>query len=216
MNGVEEGEARPSDEGEARLDGEEELVAPDWGARGGPRNKPTQKQREEHEPSHVPFRDWFTNCMTGRGRTHHQVTEGQSRRPTIVMYYHMKMQSVLSAQTMSEEAVTYIAVKEDRHQNIMSSVALKKGVEEPWTIERVAKFIDLLGHREITLKSDTEPAISAFRNRVAEMCKAEVATAEPSGYYLPDSTFPPFFFLGVFILFFLFFFLVPTEPKSAC
>ena len=63
-------------------------------------------------------------------------------------------------------------MKEDRHQNIMSSVALKKGVEEPWTIERVAKFIDL------TLKSDTEPAIIAFRNRVAEACKAEVTTED--------------------------------------
>ena len=38
----------------------------------------------------------------------------------------------------------------------------------------MAGFVDLLGYREITLKSDTEPAIVAFRNRVAEMCKAEV------------------------------------------
>ena len=53
-----------------------------------------------------------------------------------------------------------------------------EGVEEPWTIERVAKFIDLLGYREITLKSDTEPAIIAFRNRVAEACKAEVTTED--------------------------------------
>ena len=56
----------------------------------------------------------------------------------------------------------------------MSSVALKKGVEEPWAIERVVRFIDLLGYRESTLKSDTEPAIIAFRNRVVAMCKAEV------------------------------------------
>ena len=69
-------------------------------------------------------------------------------------------------------------MKEDRHQNIMNSVAFKKGVEEPWTIERVAKFSHLLGYREITLKSDTEPAIVAFRNRVAEMCKAEVTTGD--------------------------------------
>ena len=67
---------------------------------------------------------------------------------------------------------------EDRYQNVMSSVALKKGVEEPWTVERVAKCIDLLGYREITLKSDTEPAIIAFRNRVAEACKEEVTTED--------------------------------------
>ena len=53
--------------------------------------------------------------------------------------------------------------EEDRHQNIMSSVALKEGVEEPWTTKRVVRFIDLLGYREIMLKSDTEPAIVAFR-----------------------------------------------------
>ena len=85
---------------------------------------------------------------------------------------------VVTARTLSEEAVTCIAVKEDRHQNIMSSVSLKKRVEEPWTIERVAKFTDLLGYREITLKSDTDAAIIAIRNRVAEMCKAEVTTED--------------------------------------
>ena len=40
------------------------------------------------------------------------------------------------------------------------------------------KFIDLLEYREITLKSDTEPAIIAFRNRVAALCKAEVTTKD--------------------------------------
>ena len=55
---------------------------------------------------------------------------------------------------------------------------MKKGVEEPWTIERVAKFTDLLGYREITPKSDIEPARIAFRNRAAEMCKAEVTSED--------------------------------------
>ena len=125
---------------------EEELTAPDWRVRAGPRNKPTQREREEHEATHVPFRDWCAHCMMGRGRTHHHVpkqkSEDQSRKPTIAMdYFFTKMES---ARVSSEESITCVAVKEDRHQNIMSSVALKKGVEEPWTIERVVKFIDLL------------------------------------------------------------------------
>ena len=90
----------------------------------------------------------------------------------------MRMECSPSVQAISEESITCIAVKEDRHQNIMSSVALKKGVEEPWTIDRVAKFIDLLGYSEITLKSDTEPAIIVFRNRVAEACTAGVTTED--------------------------------------
>ena len=38
----------------------------------------------------------------------------------------MKMKFVVIAQTMSEGAVNFIEVKEDRHQNIISSVALKR------------------------------------------------------------------------------------------
>ena len=80
---------------------------------------------------------------------------------------------------MSEESVTCVAVKEDRHQNIMNSVALKKATEEPLTIERVVNYIDLHCYHEITLKSDIEPAIIAFRNCVAEMWKAEVTRVCP-------------------------------------
>ena len=55
----------------------------------------------------------------------------------------MKMMSVVTVQTMSEESVTCIAVNEDRHQNVMSSVAFEKKVEETWTTESVAKFMHL-------------------------------------------------------------------------
>ena len=56
-----------SDEGGDKIDDEEELAAPDWRVRAGPRNRPTQREREEHEATHVPFRDWCAHCMMGRG-----------------------------------------------------------------------------------------------------------------------------------------------------
>ena len=110
---------------------EGELAAPDWRVRTGPRNRPTQKEREEHEATHVPFRDWCTRCMMGRRRTPHRVTKQKSadppRRPTVAMNDDfIKMKPVVNARTMSEEAVTCNAVEEDRHQ-----VALQKGVEVP-------------------------------------------------------------------------------------
>ena len=67
LNGVEEERGEMSDEEENEIDGEEELAAPDWRVRAGPRNKPTQREREEHEAAHVPFRDWCVHCMMGRG-----------------------------------------------------------------------------------------------------------------------------------------------------
>ena len=95
LNGVEEERDEMSDGEGDEIDGEEELAAPDWRVRAGPRNKPTQREKEEHEATHVPFRDWCAHCMMGRGRTHHHVakqkSEDQSRRPIIAMdYFFMK------------------------------------------------------------------------------------------------------------------------------
>ena len=78
--------------------------------------------------------------MMGRGRTHHHVSkkrsEDLSRKRTIVMdYYFLKPTSTANSQTIPDESVTCIAVKKDSHQNILSSVVLKKGIEEPWSSE---------------------------------------------------------------------------------
>ena len=58
-----------------------------------------------------------------------------------------------------------------KHHGLCST----QGVEEPWAVERVVNFVGSHGCRQISLKSDTEPAIIAIRNR--EECKAE-ATLE--------------------------------------
>ena len=51
------------------------------------RNKLTAREREEHEATHMLFRDWCAHCMMGRGRTHHHVSKKRSedllRRPMI-------------------------------------------------------------------------------------------------------------------------------------
>ena len=65
LNGVEGERDGMSDEEGNEIDGEEELAAPDWRV-GGPKNKPTRREREEHEATHVPFRDWCVHCMMGK------------------------------------------------------------------------------------------------------------------------------------------------------
>ena len=76
------------------------------------------------------------HCMMGRGRTHHHVSkkrsEDLSRKLIIAMAYHfLKPNSKVNPKTLPDESVMCIAVKEDRRQNIMSGVLLKKGNEEP-------------------------------------------------------------------------------------
>ena len=54
---------------------------------------------------------------------------------TAMDYCFLKPNSFANFQTIADESVTCIAVKEDRHQNSTSSVVLKKGIEEPWASE---------------------------------------------------------------------------------
>ena len=163
-----------SDEEGDGIDGEEELAPPDWRVRAGP----TQKKREEHEARHVPSRGWCTYCRMGRGRTHHHVTE-QKKGESVEKTHHCdgplldETEVCCECSIELEESVTCIAVKEDRHQHIMSSVALKReSKNRGQLIERGSPFIDLLGYRDITPKTDMGPAIIAFRSRGADMCKA--------------------------------------------
>ena len=48
----------------------------------------------------------------------------------------------------------------------MTSIVLKKGIEEPLASERVARFINSLGYSKNTLKSDTELAAHRWKNAV--------------------------------------------------
>ena len=116
---------------EGEGEGEGEAGTADWRVRVGPRNKSTAREREQHEARRMPFRDWCAHCMMSRGRTHHQLSkkrrEDLSRRPTVVMDYNiLKPHSTVNSQTIPCESVTCIAVEEARHQNIMSSVVLRK------------------------------------------------------------------------------------------
>ena len=99
--------------------------------RAGPRNRPTQKKREEREVTRVPLRDRCTHFMMGGGRTHHH-----ARRPTFAMdHYVMRMQPAVNSRTISEEAITCIAVNEDRHRTGSSyHVSLSRRPEEPCRI----------------------------------------------------------------------------------
>ena len=55
LNGIGEERNDMSDEEGDRMEDEGEFAGPDWRVRAGPRNKPTQREREVHEATHMPF-----------------------------------------------------------------------------------------------------------------------------------------------------------------
>ena len=81
----------------------------DWRVRADPRGKPTAREWEKHEATHMLFRDWSAHCMMGRGRTHNHVSkkrsEDLSRRPIRAMDHNiLKANSTASSQTIPDES----------------------------------------------------------------------------------------------------------------
>ena len=159
---------------EGGVGGKGEAGTSDWRVRAGPRNNPTVREREEHEAKHMPFRDWCTHCVMGRGRALHHVSKKRSEDLSMRLHETKKNfgplfltpNSVAKSETTPDESVTCIAVKEERHQNIICSVVLKEKNRITMGKWKSGKIHQLVSVERNQLKSDTELAIIASRNRV--------------------------------------------------
>ena len=171
LNGLEAGEDAMTDEEGEGVEGEGQAGTADWRVRAGPRNKLIARERgKSHEATHMPFRDWCAHCMMGRGRTPSPHVEAKERglAEETNNGYGLFFSSQIPLRTLRRHQMSQcraLRLREDRHQNSMSSAALKKGIEERWACGRVARFINSFGYKEITLKSG-----AAGHNRVQELC----------------------------------------------
>ena len=174
LNGLTDGEDATMSDDPGGDEIECKMEPADWKVRVRSRNNPAQKERQESDTTHIPFRDWCTHCVTGAGRNHHaQKTDGLDGS----LLHETKFSCNQSVQLHKISGVNDCE-KKGRHQKHHGQCVLKKKVEEPWTTERVVKFTGSLGYHEITLKNDAVPNISAFKNRIAEDCKAEVTSQD--------------------------------------
>ena len=133
---------------------------------------PTKQEREEHECTHIPFRTWCHICMGARGisspHLREERTEDSRRRPVIAMDYFFMS-------TADNPITKMLILKDDKSGKGMATIVPVKGTAAEWVPARAVKFIDQLGYNEVTLKSDTEPAMIAVRNEIRLNCKANAS-----------------------------------------
>ena len=131
---------------------------------------PTKQERDEHNCTHIPYRAWCPICVGARGVASPHLREEKiddgRRRPVIAMDYFFMS-------TADNPITKMLILKDDKSGKGMATIVPVKGTAAEWVIVRAVKFDDQLGYNEITLKSDTEPAIVAVRNEIRLKCKAE-------------------------------------------
>ena len=134
---------------------------------------PTQPSREEverHMATHLPYRSWCPHCVRGKsGSKPHRVNQRMHEIPTVALDYMF----MHSNQGEQEERGMPIMVTKDLLNcgkgtgMISASVLIQKGVCGQ-AIRKLSSEIGKLGHPEIVLKSDGEPAIVALKQRVKQ------------------------------------------------
>ena len=115
---------------------------------------PTDEERREHESSgHAVFRSWCEQCLqaTGYAQKHTKKDHSGETIPTVSLDYFF-----LSEEQNARPHLVAI----DRKTGMMMATSLeKKGVGDVTGRKLLTRFLELLGHKEVILKSDGEHAI---------------------------------------------------------
>ena len=128
--------------------------------------KPSKEEVEEHMVTHLPFRSWCPHCVRGKskGKPHGKANKGNHEVPTIALDYTF----MYDTQNEGEEKGMPILVMKDIKQDetgpgmLFAQVVPAKGVQ-PYAVKALAGVVAQLGHQEVILKSDGEPAIVALK-----------------------------------------------------
>ena len=147
---------------------------------------PSKEEMDEHMLTHTPFRSWCKHCVQGKakGKPHFKSTGGQKEVPCVVMDY-MYMNS--EHKEKEEEQGMPILVSKDLLTSIggtgmiFARVVPNKGKCQ-YAIKAMAADLGALGHKDMVLKSDGEPAIEYLKEAVkAEVNARVVLETSPVG-----------------------------------
>ena len=143
---------------------------------GDPR-LPTQKEVDEHNLTHVPYRNWCPHCVKGRGKDldHRRNVDEDHRVKEFSFDYCFPGDD-------QGKKITILVGRERVSGMVMASVVPVKGTSGQFAAMRVMSFIRECGAAEadIILKSDQEPAIETLIRDVATSRGARLTMMEQS------------------------------------
>eukprot|EP00435_Cladocopium_sp_Y103_P068786 s76_g32.t1 len=140
---------------------------------------PTEEEKREHESSgHAVFRNWCPECLaaTGYAKQHRKVDHSQETMHTVVMdFFYLG----------EEEGSKPHLVAQDRSTGMMMATALeKKGNPDTTAQKLLTRFLELLGWKEVVLKSDGEHPLVKLKKAAgkdAQTVTKVVCEESPSG-----------------------------------
>ena len=138
--------------------------------------KPSKEEVDEHMLTHLPFRSWCPHCVRGKskGKPHRKTAREHREIPTLALDYTFMHET---QHKHEEKGMPILVIKDLRQETtgtgmIFAHVVPQKGVQ-PFAVKTLAGAIAQLGHQEIVLKSDGEPAITALKEAAKQRAQRE-------------------------------------------
>ena len=141
---------------------------------------PTPKEKEDHEITHLPHRSWCPICVKARGKEdpHYSKKNSKAIKGKPVVSFDYKS---FGQETGIDDKVTAIIVR-DETKTIYSHLCMTKGATDDWVVDRIVSDIDELGHIEVILKCDGEPAIVQLLKKVKSKRISNTIIEHPPAY----------------------------------
>ena len=138
---------------------------------------PTRAEIDEHEMTHLPFRNWCRHCIMGRGkeRGHFKAERDQDAVAEIHIDYCFPCGAGVKPRNLREKAseaagnMTVMVLRDRDTRMTAAAVVPRKGTTGDFAAKRAAAFCTEIGYSgvSIIMKSDQEPAMKAVVEEVA-------------------------------------------------
>ena len=161
---------RNRDEGNREGSNVAQPPPPPEGGMRRPRFRPCQPtplaaEVEAHNRTHVPYRSWCPHCVRGRGRADaHRRGAGRGdgyEHPHLAIDY-----GFVGNEESRTGAKPVLIGMEAKYSLSVAMVVPAKGNAEPWIAKRLAGWLDRLGSKKCTIKTDGENAMVALVREV--------------------------------------------------
>ena len=124
---------------------------------------PTKKEVEDHNLTHMPYRNWCPYCVAGKGKSapHFKHVRADGLPELHLDYCFMS--------TEGKPLATILVAKEKSTKMVMATMVPMKGGSIEFPARRVLTFLREIGleSSDIVLKSDQENAITDLLNNIA-------------------------------------------------
>ena len=128
--------------------------------------KPSDREVEQHELTHLPYRNWCWKCVFGRGK---EMPHKQDKTEKVMQEIHFDFM-LLEPKDEGGETIPVIVVRETLTKMTMAAAAPRKS-SGTHIARRVMAFLEEIGcvHCDVVVKSDQEPAIMSVVKEVGRL-----------------------------------------------